>query len=36
MDFAELLLEDIKSSLHYLHQHPELQGIARQNGFNHT
>ncbi|HHL2561035.1 TPA: glutamate decarboxylase [Yersinia enterocolitica] len=36
MDFAGLLLDDFKSSLKYLSEHPSLGGEANQNSFSHT
>ncbi|CQJ17044.1 TPA: glutamate decarboxylase [Yersinia enterocolitica] len=36
MDFAGLLLDDFKSSLKYLSEHPSLGGEASQNSFSHT
>lgn len=36
MDFASLLLDDFKSSLKYLGEHPALSGVAKQNSFSHT
>lgn len=36
MDFAALLVDDFKCSLQYLHEHPELHGVAHQNSFKHT
>lgn len=36
MDFAGLLLDDFKSSLRYLNEHPSLGGEASQESFNHT
>lgn len=36
MDFAGLLIDDFKSSLKYLSEHPSLGGEASQNSFNHT
>ncbi|WP_337262529.1 MULTISPECIES: glutamate decarboxylase [unclassified Serratia (in: enterobacteria)] len=36
IDFADLFLEDVKSALTYLSEHPSLGGEAGQNSFNHT
>ncbi|MNH45319.1 Glutamate decarboxylase beta [compost metagenome] len=36
MDFAALLIDDMKGALAYLAEHPSLHGIASEEGFNHT
>ncbi len=36
MDFAALFIDDMKTALAYLKQHPSLAGVASQSGFNHT
>jgi len=36
MDFAALLIEDMKGALAYLAEHPSLHGVASEEGFNHT
>lgn len=36
MDFAALLIDDMKGALAYLKEHPSLHGVASEEGFNHT